>query len=141
MVENPDRIDKVERSADRIPRERRMVDIALDHVRVWHLPHVGICSFDCLAEVHGNNLPRSIGSGVEGVPAVATTGVEHDFVAEEFGLDWMDPIKKLRFVLIVEFDKLLPLPPESSGRPFSHRRQARWKQSGYATTHWESRLT
>src|SRR5258708_3816106 len=51
VVENPDRIDKVESSTALRSGERRIVYVALDYMHVRHRAHVGIRSFDGIAEV------------------------------------------------------------------------------------------
>src|SRR5712691_10040452 len=139
MVQDPDRVDEVEGSAVVRPRERRVVDVALDDVHVGHLSKVGVRGFDGIAQVHGHDLSRTVLPGVVGVPTVPATCVEHDLVAKEVGLNGMDPVEELRLVLVVELDELLPLPAESRGRPLDDRRQARGQQPRDAVAHGEPR--
>ena len=44
----------------------------------------------------------------------AATGVEHDLVAEARGVEGMDPVQELRFVLVVHLDEVTPLPSEGT---------------------------
>src|SRR5260370_1573778 len=115
-MEDADRVDEIKRSRVPVgrPFERRVVDVALDHVGVRHAADVCVRGVHCGAEIHPDDLPGSIASRVVSVPAVSTTSVEDHLVAEELGLYGFDPIQKLSCVLVVQLGELLPLDSKSA---------------------------
>src|SRR6266568_2166170 len=131
VMQYADRVDEVERTSSLCSRKRRVVDVALHHVRVRHLPDVRVRRVDGVAQVHAHYVASPVSRRVESVAAVAAAGVEHELAPEEVGLNRMDPVEKLRLVLVVELDELSPLPAKGGGRLLRHSREFRRKEAGH----------
>src|SRR4051812_17195966 len=68
VMENPDRVDEIEVAAGRRPTEGRIVDVSLDDVSIWQVPHVFVCGLDRIAEVDADHLFGSIAGREESMP-------------------------------------------------------------------------
>src|SRR5689334_9723775 len=94
------RIWQVVQDADRkgvikFPRQREMVYVRLDDVRVWQRTCGGEGSIDGAAEIDADHLACSPTCGELRVASLAATAFEHHLVAEELRRHGCDPAEKL----------------------------------------------
>src|SRR5689334_9046427 len=98
-----------------LARERQVINIGLDDVRVGQRSRSDKGCFDRDAEIDTNHVACAPACGELGVPAFAATAFEHDLVAEEFRRHRRDPTEKLFRVAFVFLCEVLPLPTETGG--------------------------
>src|ERR1700738_1865012 len=97
-------------------RERQIVNIGLDDVRIRKTTSCRERSFNGRAEVNPNHLTRSpLGGQLSMTPFAATT-FEYDLIFEEIRRDRSDPAQKLLFILLISLSEVRPLPAEPRSR-------------------------
>src|SRR6266403_5397331 len=110
MMEHTDRKCVIKDS-----RERQVIDVCLDDVRIRQFASRGKGSFHRVAKIDTDYVSRPKLRRQLRMPSLSTTAFEHNFVFEEFSGDWSYPGKKLILVTFLKLIEVLPLPTKFRG--------------------------
>src|SRR5882724_4870237 len=110
MVQHSDRECVIKDS-----RERQVVDISLDNMRVRQFAGRGKRSLNRVAKIDADDISGAKPRGQLRMSPLPTTAFEHDFVFEEFSGDRSNPGEELVLVACFRLGKVLPLPAEFLG--------------------------
>ena len=110
MVQHADRECVIKDS-----RERQVVDISLDNVRVRQFARRGERSLNRVAKIDADDISGAKPRSQLRMSSLPATAFKHDFVFEEFSGDRSNPREKLLLVAGLELVEMLPLPTEFLG--------------------------
>src|SRR6266536_6656243 len=96
-------------------RERQVIDVCLDDVRVRQFPRRGKGSLIRITKIDTDDISRAKLGGQLCMSSLPTTALEHNLVFEEFADDRSNPGEKLVLVAFLELIEVLPLPTKFLG--------------------------
>ena len=88
----------------------------MDNVHVGQVTRCRISGFHGVTEIDSNHIARAPTRRQLGMPALATSALEHEFSHEELGLDRANPAEELFGITLVVMAEVLPGPTEVGGR-------------------------
>ena len=93
-----------------------MINVGLNHMRVFNALRGGESDFDGGAQIDSDNVFSAPTRHALRVTTFPASAFEHNFPSHELRTHRCDPIEELLFVFLVIVRKLLPRPAETVGR-------------------------